>query len=99
MEGSGIGVEIAVANNPGVLKCKVFLSGENWQDPGRHASPHLFSRSPEPPVMSELKFLDNLYAVDGYDTVLKTLLKNGQAVPYACSGGLNRPGFSGDPVT
>ena len=37
--------------------------------------------------MSELKFLDSLYAVDGYETVLNTLLKNGQAVPYACRGG------------
>lgn len=37
--------------------------------------------------MAELKFLDSLYAVDGYDTVLNTLLKNGHAVPYACRGG------------
>ena len=37
--------------------------------------------------MAELKFLDSLYAVDGYDTVLKTLLRNGHAVPYACRGG------------
>ena len=37
--------------------------------------------------MAELKFLDRLYAVDGYDTVLDTLLKNGHAVPYACRGG------------
>ena len=37
--------------------------------------------------MAELKFLDSLYAVDGYDTVLKTLLKNGHAVPCACHGG------------
>ena len=37
--------------------------------------------------MAELKFLGSLYAVDGYDTVLKTLLKNGQEVPYGCRGG------------
>jgi len=37
--------------------------------------------------MARLKFLDNLYAVDGYDTVLATLLKNGQTVPFACRGG------------
>ena len=37
--------------------------------------------------MAELKFLDSVYAVDGYDTVLETLLKNGETVPYACGGG------------
>jgi len=37
--------------------------------------------------MAELKFLGSLYAVDGYDTVLKTLRKNGHEVPYDCRGG------------
>jgi CDP-4-dehydro-6-deoxyglucose reductase len=37
--------------------------------------------------MAELKFLGSLYAVDGYDTVLKTLLNNGLEVPNACRGG------------
>ncbi len=36
--------------------------------------------------MAELKFLGSLYAVDGYDTVLSTLLKNGHDVPFDCRG-------------
>ena len=37
--------------------------------------------------MAELRFLENTYTVDDYDTVLNTLLKNGHAVPNACRGG------------
>ena len=37
--------------------------------------------------MADLKFMGSLYAVDGYDTVLKTLLKNGHEVPSGCHGG------------
>ena len=38
-------------------------------------------------MMAELKFLDNSYTVDDYDTVLNTLIKNGHAVPNCCRGG------------
>ncbi len=37
--------------------------------------------------MAKLKFRGSLYAVDGYDTVLNTLLKNGHDVPDGCRGG------------
>ena len=37
--------------------------------------------------MAKLKFRDGRYAVDDYETVLKTLLKNGHAVPHECRGG------------
>ena len=31
--------------------------------------------------------MGSLYAVDGYDTVLNTLMKNGHEVAYGCGGG------------
>lgn len=37
--------------------------------------------------MAELKFLNNSYTVNDYDTVLNTLIKNGHAVPNCCRGG------------
>jgi CDP-4-dehydro-6-deoxyglucose reductase len=37
--------------------------------------------------MARLKFQGNRYAVDGYDTVLNTLKKNGHEVSYGCMGG------------
>ncbi len=37
--------------------------------------------------MATLKFRGRLHVVDGYDTVLQTLLKNGHAIPHDCGGG------------
>ncbi len=37
--------------------------------------------------MATLKFLGRLHVVDGYDTVLQTLLKNGHAIPHGCGDG------------
>ena len=38
--------------------------------------------------MPELRFEDNVYQVDDFDTVLNTLLKNGHAIPNFCRGGI-----------
>lgn len=37
--------------------------------------------------MPELRFRDQIYTVDDYDTVLNTLIKNGHAVPNFCRSG------------
>ena len=37
--------------------------------------------------MAKLKFLGRVYAVEGYDTVMSTLQKNGHEIPNGCGGG------------